>query len=297
MSDKMKSPVIVALGYFDSVHKGHLAVIERAISLAKKYSAVPLIFSFDGDLRSALKSFSGGCVFTKKERAKIFEKFSGAKVYFAPTTPEFLGMDKLSFLKFLEEKFNAIGYVFGEDYKFGSDFGDADFLTEYAELKNKAADCVTAVKNSVGEKISTTEIKRLLSCGKVELANENLFVPYFISGKVVKGRGVGKTLGFATANVEFSKEKFLLRFGVYYGSAVIDGKLYPAVINYGGKPTFGISEFSVEAHFIGYSGDLYGKDIDLTFHGYIREIKKFDSLTDLSERINIDVKYAEEKLK
>lgn len=283
---------VLALGYFDGAHAGHRAVISAAKDLAIKLNAALTVFTFHGNLRLAVGK--GGFLTDKRlltdaEREKIYVSLGADKTYFAPTTAGYLKKGARAFLNDLNRKFNVAAYVCGEDYTFGKNAaaGVAD-LIKYAAAKGQT---VLAVKTlyACGEKVSSSAIKKLLYAGEIEKANALLEYPYFITGEVTRGRGVGKKLGFPTANLTYPADKCEVKEGVYAGKIIICGTEYKAVINYGAKPTFGDGEKSVEAHAIDFSGDLYGKTVRVCFEKRLRDIKKFASAAELSEQLEKDV--------
>ena len=283
---------VIALGYFDGAHAGHRAVIYAAKDLAVKLNAALTVFTFRGNLRLAVGK--GGFLTDKRlltdaEREEIYAGLGADKTYFAPTTPSYLKKGARAFLNDLNRKFNVAAYVCGEDYTFGKNAaaGVAD-LVKYADAKGQT---VLAVKTlySCGEKVSSSAIKKMLFAGEIEKANALLGFPYFITSEVTRGRGVGKKLGFPTANLIYPADKCEVKEGVYAGKIIIDGTKYKAVINYGAKPTFGDGEKSVEAHAIDFSGDLYGKTVRVCFEKRLRDIKKFASAQKLAEQLKNDV--------
>ncbi len=288
MSGDKKTPVVIALGFFDSVHLGHRQVIDKAIALAKKLNALPAVFSFREDVR-AYFGYRGGEVYTAQERKKILTSLGVKNFYFAPVSKTFLNKDRRAFLDFLDTKFDIKGYVSGEDYRFGkSGLGDVDFLRAYATEKGREYAVVNAVMAG-DEKISSSKIKELLTVGDIKGANALLGSEYFVTGTVFKDRQVGGKLGFPTVNIKISKQKHLLKFGVYAGKVKIGKKTYRAVINYGTRPTFGLDNALIEAHVIDYSGDLYGKTLTVAFSGYMRDIITFSDVDGLKERLTKDV--------
>ena len=136
--------------------------------------------------------------------------------------------------------------------------------------------------------ICDADAEELLSAGEVEAAREFLGMPYFIRSKVVRGNGVGHTLGFPTVNTDFENGKTLLKMGVYRTATEVDGKLYNSITNVGLCPTFKSRTLHAETFILDFSGDLYGKNIRIFFLGYLREEKQFDSPKELILQINVD---------
>lgn len=288
ITEKTVHSAVIALGYFDSVHIGHRAVINRAEELAEKLSANLAVFTFSGNLRAAINGGEEKFVYSAAEREEILRSLGAKEVIFAPADRTFLDTDKRDFLAGLCEKYNAAGFACGKDYRFGKGGeGDAEYLKEYAAQRGLAAVIADTVLLG-GEKVSTTGIKALLAAGDVKAANARLGSPFFIGGKVLSGRKVGRKLGFPTVNVLPEKDKQPLKEGVYAGFSVVGGKRLPAIINYGARPTYGLSGVVVEAHLIGYEGDLYGKYIRIYFTGYMRGIKKFACEEELMRQLESD---------
>ena len=286
MSDKVN--VVIALGYFDCVHIGHRRVIESTIALCKKLNCKPVVFTFDGNLRALTKGDLSKRVYSLEERKAILTGMGIKDFYIAPTTKQFLAMDKRAFLDNLNEKFNIKAYVSGEDYRFGAmGSGNVDYLKEYAF--NRGQTVVTVPMQSLNEKtVSTTYVKELLTQGKIEIANQMLGDSYFVSGVVFRDRNLGSKIGFPTINVKIDEQKHHLKNGVYQGRIKLD-KWYKAVINYGARPTFNLSEKLLEAHIIGYDGDLYDKTVTVYFEKFIREIKTFNNADELKLQLKKDV--------
>ena len=288
MLDKVL-PTVIALGYFDSVHLGHQMVIKKAREFADKSGCSLTVFTFFGNVKDVLNGRKESSVYLPSEREKIIKTYGADNVYFAPTTKDFLSLDKKVFLDNLNKQFNIKGYVSGVDYTFGAfGKGNVEYLTQYANAKKQTHIIVDTIMFD-GEKVSTTLIKSLLENGNVKKANVLLGRTYSISAIVKRDRQVGKKLGFPTANIILESQKFAIKNGVYFGEVEIDDKPYKAIVNYGARPTFDLDEKLVEAHLIGFDGDLYDKQIEIQFMDYMRDIKKFDSAEKLIEQLELDV--------
>ncbi|MBQ3493406.1 MAG: riboflavin biosynthesis protein RibF [Clostridia bacterium] len=290
MSDNKKKGTVIALGYFDSVHCGHQAVIGKAKEIAQKLNAKTVVFTFGGNLKAVLTDGVDKSVYTTEEREEFIKALGVDEIYFAPVDIDFLSMAKLAFLNYLNRLYDIVCYVSGNDYTFGK-FGKGTVkdIERYATEKGQKVFTVDTV-DYVGGKISTTAIKGLLTKGDIESVNKLLGREYSITGTVFEDRKVGSALGFPTLNLKIEKDKHLLKDGVYKGFSIIDGVKYPAVINYGARPTFNLKEKLVEAHLIGFSGLLYGKKVKLNFEKYLRDIVKFENEEQLKEQLAKDVK-------
>ncbi len=289
MSDNNKKSVVIALGYFDSLHIGHQQVISTAVDASKKVGATPAVFSFDGNLRKVIGGADGRFVFNTAERKKLLHEMGIEEILFAPVTKGFLGRGKRSFLNYLNRIYDVKGYVSGEDYRFGyHGQGDVEYLKEYALAHAQFVYTVPAVEVD-GERISTTLIKGILSLGDIERVTKLLGKSFFVTGRVKKGRRVGRTLGFPTVNIPIPTDRAVLKNGVYAGRVVVDGNSYQALLNYGDRPTFSLKEKLIEGHLIDFEGDLYGKDIKVYFDKYLRDIIKFGDVAQLKEQISRDL--------
>ena len=281
--------VVIALGYFDCVHKGHRKVIGGAFALAEKLNAKPVVFTFDGNLKGAIKGETERNVYTTSERMIILNEMGVKDVYCAPIDKEFLLLGAKEFLEKLNSELNIVGYVTGDDYRFGhKGKGDVEFLKQYAN-ENSQQVVVTTTQTADGLRISTSLIKELLTKGDVKRVNYLLDRNYSITGEVVKDRRVGTSMGFPTININVENQKHLIKNGVYYGNVIVDGKKYKSIINYGNRPTFNLDEKVLEAHLIDFDGDLYGKTLTISFEGYLRDIVAFKDGNSLKAQLEKDL--------
>lgn len=283
-----KTEIILALGFFDSVHLGHLKLIETTKNLAKKYSAYDCVFTFKNDYLSDFKGLKG-VVNTYEERLEKLEKLSVKSVIFSVFTKELSRVSASDFLMLIKNNFNIKAIVCGCDYRFG--FGGEGNVALLKEFCNKNEIELVVVEDVYyeSEKVSTTLVKKLLLSGDVKTANMLLTYPYEICGEVIKDRQVGRKLGFPTANVLIDKQKAPLKVGVYKTYVIIDGKKYNCITNYGSRPTYSLDSVLIETYIDGFSGDLYGKEITVYFTDYIRDCIKFDSEKQLIEQLKSDL--------
>ncbi|MBR5192381.1 MAG: riboflavin biosynthesis protein RibF [Clostridia bacterium] len=284
-----KKSVVIALGFFDSVHIGHRKVIETAKETAKNLGTETAVFTFGGNLKSVILNREEKFVYSVKERKNLLNDLGITEIFFAPITKEFLSQDKISFLNYLNTIYDIKGYVCGEDYTFGEKgLGNVNTLINYAKERNQQVKIVSSVLDDLG-RISTTRIKRLLTDGNIQKANLLLGSNFFVLGEVYGDRKVGKTLGFPTVNIKTEDGKITLLDGVYSGYTIIENKIYKCVINCGARPTFSLYEKVIEAHILDFSNDLYGKEIPIYFLSRIRDVQKFSSKEALIKRITEDV--------
>ncbi|MBO5713944.1 MAG: riboflavin biosynthesis protein RibF [Clostridia bacterium] len=287
MLDKQKT--VVALGHFDSVHIGHRKVIKTAKQLADFYDANLVVYTFSGNLKSVTLNSSERVVYTDSERENIYKTLGVDDVVFLKVTPKLLSTKKLAFLNSINKKFNVTAYVCGEDYRFGKDrCGDVDYIRKFAQKHGQTLTVCQLIKDQ-DKKVSTSMIKSFLLDGDLEKANLLLGENYTVSGKVIKDRGVGQSIGFPTANLLIDKERVKLKSGVYKGEVSTSYGKFKAIINYGPRPTFNLDKVLLEAHLIDFNGDLYGQTIQVRFDKFIRNVMKFESIEQLKNQLKKDL--------
>ncbi len=284
-SEKLKKPLVLCLGYFDAVHIGHSKIISEAIKLSKELNAEPAVLAFVGGKNNELD------IFTFPERLIKFKALLINTVIFQELNNEFMAKSADEFLSEIFSCYNVLGVVVGEDFTYGKmAIGNVEHLKNY--IKNTSAKLVICNRVTYnGEKISSKDIKNHLKNGNLELANKLLGSNYFVRGEVIKGREIGKTLGFPTANIITSSDKLLIKKGVYLTCTVINDKIYSCLTNVGNQPTVDGKENVIETYIHNYFGNLYGKGISIYFIERIRDIKKFSTLEELKEQLEKDMEY------
>lgn len=278
--DKINENLILALGYFDAVHKGHQEVLKKTVSLAKERGVSPAVLVFYGGKK-------GKDVFTLSERVRRIFATGIETVIIRELSPDFLQKSKIEFLNEISLLYRINLVVSGSDFKFGNNkSGNVETLKDFfGEDKVCALDLVFCGK----DKISSTAIKNALIDGDVCLANDYLGGNYFISGKVVEGKKLGKSIGFPTANIVLDDTKLAIKNGVYVTFTIIEGVLYKCITNLGKQPTVDGDSIVVETYIDGFSGDLYDKVLMVYFVEYLRDIYKFESVIELQKQLTKDL--------
>ena len=270
---------VLLLGGFDGLHAGHKKLVERAKSFSLPIGIMTIVGG---------KDEKG--LFTLQEREQIFKR-AGVDFAFELPFQEIKNLSPDEFSTLLLDEFHPTAFVCGDDFKFGKNAcGSAQMLKQAGQVRVEIEKLITAN----GEKISSTKIKAHALAGQIEKANELLGEAFFLIGTVVKDRGVGRTLGFPTANVQYPKEKYPIKQGVYETRVSINGKEYKAITNYGNRPTFDNNAIITETYLDGFSGELYGKELKIRFIKYLREIKKFDSVEALQAQLKEDIRRVRE---
>jgi len=230
---------------------------------------------------------------THETRVALLRQFGMETVRSYPVTPEVMGTPWETFLEGLV-KSGAVGFVCGTDFRFGHrGAGNARGLRKFCEARGM--ECRIVEDQTLdGIRVSSSHIRQLLEAGDVETANRFLGHPHVISGTVVSGRRLGRTIGVPTANVELPEGVLCPRLGVYACTAEVEGRKYPAVTNIGTRPTVDGSGITVEPWLLDYSGDLYGREITLEFYRFLRPEQKFPSLEALKAQIHQDARQTRE---
>lgn len=282
----------VALGNFDGLHKGHLAVINEAVT-EKSNGLLPCILTFESHPQKTLRGSAPKKIMTRSLCEKTAKEL-GCETVRIPfeevrnMTPEEF------FNKILIKKLN-IGFVScGFNYRFGKNGeGTAETLRKLCENAGIGFKCAEEVLYD-GEVISSTRIRQAIENGDIENANNMLGRHFAYDTQVVYGDRIGKKLlGFPTINQLFPDYHVVPKNGVYASATEIDGKLYPSMTNIGKRPTVGGEELRSETCIIGFSGDLYGTFPEVKLIKLIRTEKKFPSLEALSEQLKNDSEKAE----
>jgi len=279
-------PIALALGYFDCVHYAHRKIISGVVDVARKSNIKSAVFTFSNDLPSKASL----PIYSFADRKKLFSELEVDYVIPYRFDENFKGMTPTAFLQMLFSTFDIRHIACGADYRFGMDgVGDTGFLKEFVSNLGAGITVHNPIKLS-GAVVSSSLVKDALTAGDVVKAGSLLCCPYFIEGRVTRGRGRGEALGYPTANIK-PVDKFLPRFGVYKSRTTIDGKVFASITSIGNKPTFSDESTTVETFIKGNVFNLYAKNIKVELLKYIREIVKFDSAAQLKEQIKKDISY------
>lgn len=277
---------VVALGLFDGVHLAHRALIAEARAIAEKLCLPLTVFTFSGN--SGQIKASSKRLYSDKEKLSLLEE-CGTDITVMADFGTLSGLGAEAFVEdFLLGSLSARVAVCGYNFRFGRGAaGDCDTLRELTKSHGAKAVVIEDYRVN-GISLSSTRIRELLSERRVSEARELLGRPYFISGKVLHGLGLGKKLGIPTVNIPLPKERFTLPVGVYATAAEIDGRLFPALTNVGVCPTFEAREIHSETFILNFNEDAYGKNIKIHFIDFLRDEKQFSSANELVMQINVD---------
>lgn len=311
----------LALGFFDGVHLGHKKVIESAVEFAKRNNTKSAIITFKDHPCCFLQGVNPKYILTRKERQKNFEEL-GVDFLYELDFESIAGLTAEDYLKsVLVDNFMPSAISTGWNHNFGyKKSGDTKFLRENS--KKFGYEYFELPPQKINDEIiSSTAIRQYLKDGKFEKANQMLGYNFSITGEVVKGNQIGRTIGFKTANIEYPAELIEIPFGVYTTiahprplwereefvnerseftnsgeglaptltpSPIGKGRL-KAIANYGIRPTINGNKPVLEVHILDFDEDIYGETITVEFLRMLRPERKFNSLDELKEQIKIDI--------
>ena len=275
---------VFALGFFDGVHLGHQALLTACRHLARRYGYEAGVVTFASHPDTLVLGRTPALISTVQERQRQLLEYGISQIRVLPFDENLMNMPWQDFLLGLMEQ-GAGGFVCGDDFRFGRrGEGNARLLADFCKERGLCWSVVPA-QTLDGITVSSTHIRQLLQNGEMERAVRFLGHPYVLSGPVISGRKLGRTIGVPTANLILPEELAVPQFGVYACKAVVDGRVYPAVTNIGTRPTVGGHHATVEAWLLDFDGDLYGKHLTLLFYAFLRPEQKFESLEALKEEI------------
>lgn len=288
---------VVTLGTFDGLHQGHQTILNCVKQEAQRLQADSLVLTFFPHPRWVLQKDSQVLLLnTLDEKISLFNQMEINHLVVQEFNQEFADLSAEDFVKkVLVDTFHVKKIIIGYDHKFGKGAqANIKDMEQFAQKYGFEVQQISA--HQINENaISSTKIRTALKSGDISLANNYLGMPYFISGKVIHGQKLGRTIGFPTANIEISeKYKFIPADGVYVVCSEISHRKIYGIMNIGNKPTVGTHSKSIEVHFLDFAEDLYHKNLKIQFFKRLRNQKKFASIDELKQAIEQDKKFAEQ---
>lgn len=284
------APVVLTIGSFDGVHRGHTALLDAAGGAARQSGAETALLTFDPHPRCVLDPpRCPRSLTTLAEKRSLLAARSLDRMVVLAFNREVSGWGAEQFCDLLLEAFDIRVLLVGHDFALGHKRqGDVAFLREYGRRHGFEVEQVGAVR--VGEEaVSSSLIRSLLGEGDVSRAAELLGRPFFMDATVEHGEEVGRHLGFPTANLSIAADKCLPAPGVYAMWVRVDGAWRAAATNVGYRPTFGGDRLTVEAYLLDFSGDLYDREVRAVFVERLREERAYPSVDELVTQIGRDV--------
>lgn len=284
INENIPKDCIVTIGIFDGVHQGHKFLLNSLIKIAEEKSKEQLVITlwphpgifFGRDLK---------LLNTPDEKYEIFRNLGIKNVLILEFNRELAKLSEAEFVRFLKEKLSISGILKGYNNSFGSKNNtpqnEEEFAVEIITLDE--------YRHERFGKISSTVIRNSILNGNISEANQMLGYNYRISGRIVDGYKIGRTLGFATANIgDVPEIKLLPKTGVYAVTVDVDKTIHPAMLNLGFRPSFNGDKLSIEFHIINFEGNIYGKEVTVNFFERIRDEKRFENIDDLIKQLHKD---------
>jgi riboflavin kinase/FMN adenylyltransferase len=287
---------VLTIGTFDGVHIGHQKILQKLQEEAYKIDGETVLFTFYPHPRMVLNPTNHGLklIQTQEEKIEKLKKIGLENLIVQPFTSEFSNLSAKDFVeKFLIEKLNVKKLVIGHDHQFGKNReGTLEFLKEMSVKHNFEITEIPAQEiNEVN--ISSTKVRKAIESGDIDVANAYLGVPFELNGVVVKGKQLGRTIGFPTANIELQSDiKILPKKGVYAVEIQLsDFTYYIGMMNIGNRPTISNElKETIEVNIFDFDQSIYSNEIKVKLFGRIRDEFKFDSIEKLKEQLTKDEK-------
>ncbi len=289
--DTIEQGIVATIGFFDGVHVGHRFLIKELQDWGKKLNMPSAVITFPEHPRQVLHSdYRPKLLDTFQEKMERLETTGIDYCIALDFTYELSLYSAADFIRLLAEEYHVKGLLIGYDHRFGHDRSDG--FEQYVEYGGQVGMEVRKASpyDEGNIRVSSSEIRRLLQEGKVEMANALLTYPYQLRGRIVSGYKVGRTIGFPTANIEVdSPYKLLPKVGVYAVWVELLGKRYKGMLYIGKRPTLQNGDnLTIEVNILGFSGNAYNDEITVSFVYAVREDKTFESVEALREQLERD---------
>lgn len=289
--DTIEQGIVATIGFFDGVHVGHRFLIKELQDWGKELNMPSAVITFPEHPRQVLHSdYRPKLLDTFQEKMERLETTGIDYCIALDFTYELSLYSAADFIRLLAEEYHVKGLLIGYDHRFGHDRSDG--FEQYVEYGGQVGMEVRKASpyDEGNVRVSSSEIRRLLQEGKVEMANALLTYPYQLKGRIVSGYKVGRTIGFPTANIEVdSPYKLLPNVGVYAVWVELLGKRYKGMLYIGKRPTLQNGDnLTIEVNILGFSGNAYNDEITVSFVYAVREDKTFESVEALREQLERD---------
>ena len=286
---------ILTLGTFDGVHIGHKKILERITQNTENGKYESLVLTFFPHPRMVLQEKSEiKLLNTISEKSKLLEATGIENLVIHPFNENFSRLTAEEFVhSILVDQFHIQKIIIGHDHRFGRNrTANIDDLIAFGAEYGFEVEQISA-QEIQDVSVSSTKIRKALNEGNMNLANDYLGYNYFLSGEVVKGKQLGRTIGFPTANIQIEEDyKLIPKNGVYVVKAKIDQKEVFGMMNIGFNPTVNGEKQTIEVHLFDFDADIYGQKIEVSLLDYVREEQKFGSVDLLKAQLNHDKKTA-----
>ena len=289
------TPKVLSLGMFDGVHFGHISIINLLKSVAQENNLETAILTFWPHPRKVFNPNDEiKLLNTLNEKLNLLENANLDVVFLKSFDENFRNLTGEEFIRqILVQKLNVKHIIIGHDHVFGKNkSGNFELLQKLSKELDFVVQQLDAVKE--GEfNISSTKIRNCLANGNIIGANKMLGYHYSVSGKVIDGKKLGRTIGYPTANIEVDELKLLPKKGAYIVEVYVKNKFYKGMLSIGTNPTVNGDKLTVEVYILDFNEDIYGEEITVKFRDFLHEEIKFESLQKLIERLDEDKKLTE----
>lgn len=292
----MTKQKVMALGFFDGIHVGHAALINKIKQRAEETGAEPAVLTFDVHPDNLVFKKTVPLINSAEDRKNILSRCFGIDdVVVIHFNQRVMHMDWQDFIDELIDEMNLRWIVVGHDFCFGyKGLGTAEKLKAYCAERGVGCDIIPAVCRD-GVVVSSTLIRQLIETGEMEKANEYLGHPHTLTDVIRTGYHLGTKMGTPTINMSFPQGVIIPRHGVYAAKAYIDGQEYMSVTNVGIRPTVSDSgNVNVESFLLDFCGNLYGHRARIDFYKFLRPERKFDDVNELAAQIKSDAQTTRE---
>ena len=290
------TPKVLSLGMFDGVHFGHISIINLLKSVAQENNLETAILTFWPHPRKVFNPNDEiKLLNTLNEKLNLLENAKLDVVFLKSFDENFRNLTGEEFIRqILVEKLNVKHIIIGHDHVFGKNkSGNFELLQKLSKELDFEVQQLDAVKE--GEfNISSTKIRNCLANGNIIGANKMLGYHYSVSGKVIDGKKLGRTIGYPTANIEVDELKLLPKKGAYIVEVYVKNKFYKGMLSIGTNPTVNGDKLTVEVYILDFNEDIYGEEITVKFRDFLHEEIKFESLEKLIERLDEDKRLTKE---
>ena len=290
------TPKVLSLGMFDGVHFGHISIINLLKSVAQENNLETAILTFWPHPRKVFNPNDEiKLLNTLNEKLNLLENANLDVVFLKSFDENFRNLTGEEFIRqILVQKLNVKHIIIGHDHVFGKNkSGNFELLQKLSKELDFVVQQLDAVKE--GEfNISSTKIRNCLANGNIIGANKMLGYHYSVSGKVIDGKKLGRTIGYPTANIEVDELKLLPKKGAYIVEVYVKNKFYKGMLSIGTNPTVNGDKLTVEVYILDFNKDIYGDEITVKFRDFLHEEIKFESLEKLIERLDEDKRLTKE---
>ncbi len=286
---------VLTIGTFDGFHIGHQKIVNRVIAVAQAKQLASVVLTFFPHPRMVLEKDNNiKLIHTIDERIKTLFKTGLAHLIVQPFTKKFSNVSAIEFVRdVLVKQLHVKHIIIGYDHRFGKN--RTATITDLKQFGKQFGFEVEEI--SVQEiqevSVSSTKIRQALENGNITKVNKYLGTPFQLKGTVVKGRGIGKTINYPTANIQITEDyKLIPKNGVYLAEAIVLGKKVLGMMNIGVNPTVNGNKKTIEINLFDFNTDIYGKEIQVTLLKRIRDEQKFESITALQNQLKQDKQQA-----